>query len=184
MELTIVFSSAIGRPSSIIKDRLRYTGLAPLMDSRRYVESIVAGIKIKARPDFRLCTTMNDDASTFELPEYIHSRLQPRIFIDFPEAEEELLILKTNLPFADEEILQYVVDFLQTAHEADERYSVRDGINIARYALKRLAESGEPLTSNSRRERTMGYMKDAAFMILDSNAARIFEEGMDDGEED
>jgi MoxR-like ATPase len=161
-----------------------WASLAPLMDSRRYVESIVAGIKIKAHPDFRLCTTMNDDASTFELPEYIHSRLQPRIFIDFPEAEEELLILKTNLPFADEDILNYVVDFLQSAHEADERYSVRDGINIARYALKMLVESGEKLSQNSGKDKIMGYMKDAAFMILDSNAARIFEEGMDDGEQD
>ena len=161
-----------------------WASLAPLMDSRRYVESIVAGIKIKAHPDFRLCTTMNDDASTFELPEYIHSRLQPRIFIDFPEAEEELLILKTNLPFADEDILNYVVDFLQSAHEADERYSVRDGINIARYALKRLVESGEKLSQNSGKDKIMGYMKDAAFMILDSNAARIFEEGMEDGEQD
>jgi MoxR-like ATPase len=161
-----------------------WASLAPLMDSRRYVESIVAGIKIKAHPDFRLCTTMNDDASTFELPEYIHSRLQPRIFIDFPEAEEELLILKTNLPFADEDILNYVVDFLQSAHEADERYSVRDGINIARYALKRLVESGEKLSQNSGNDKIMGYMKEAAFMILDSNAARIFEEGMEDGEQD
>ena len=118
-----------------------WASLAPLLDNRRYVESIVAGIKIKADPDFRLCTTMNDDASTFELPEYIHSRLQPRIFIDFPERDEELLILQSNLPFADDEILEYVVEFLQAAHEADERYSVRDGINIARYALKRLVES-------------------------------------------
>jgi MoxR-like ATPase len=31
-----------------------------------------------------------------------------------------------------------VVDFLQRAHEADERYTVRDGINVARYALKLL----------------------------------------------
>lgn len=161
-----------------------WASLAPLMDSRRYVESIVAGIKIKAHPDFRLCTTMNDDASTFELPEYIHSRLQPRIFIDFPEAEEELLILKTNLPFADDDILNYVVDFLQTAHALDERYSARDGINIARYALKRLAESGEKLSRKARKERIMGYMRDAAFMILDSNAARIFEEGMENGEQD
>ncbi|MDP6180582.1 MAG: MoxR family ATPase, partial [Desulfatiglandales bacterium] len=117
-----------------------WASLAPLMDSRRYVKSIVAGIKIKSHPDFRLCTTMNEDASTFELPDYIHSRLQPQIFIDFPERDEELLILKANLPFADEEILDYVVDFLQTAHEAEERYSVRDGINIARYAMKRLVE--------------------------------------------
>lgn len=157
-----------------------WASLAPLMDNRRYVESIVAGIKIKAHPDFRLCTTMNDDASTFELPEYIHSRLQPQILIDFPERDEELMILKANLPFAEEEILDYVVDFLQTAHEADERYSVRDGINIARYALKRLVESGERLTSTARKKRTLEYMKEAASMILDSTAAFYFEDMLDD----
>jgi len=161
-----------------------WASLAPLMDNRRYVESIVAGIKIKAHPDFRLCTTMNDDASTFELPEYIHSRLQPQILIDFPERDEELMILKANLPFAEEEILDYVVDFLQTAHEADERYSVRDGINIARYALKRLVESGEPLTSLARKKRTLEYMREAASMILDATAAFYFEDMLDDqGEE-
>jgi hypothetical protein len=102
----------------------------------RYVESIVAGIKIKAHPDFRLVATMNDDASTFELPEYIHSRLQPQILIDFPERDEEYQILKENLPFAEERILNYVTDFLQMAHAADERYTARDGINVARFAIK------------------------------------------------
>ena len=113
-----------------------WASLAPLLDNRRYVESIVAGIKIKAHPQFRLVTTMNDDASTFELPEYIHSRLQPQILIDFPERDEEYHILKENLPFAEERILTYVTDFLQQAHAADERYTVRDGINIGRFAIK------------------------------------------------
>jgi MoxR-like ATPase len=113
-----------------------WASLAPLLDSRRYVESIVAGIKIKAHTDFRLVATMNDDASTFELPEYIHSRLQPQILIDFPEREEERQILKENLPFAEDQILDYVTDFLQAAHEADERYTARDGINLARFAIK------------------------------------------------
>jgi MoxR-like ATPase len=115
-----------------------WASLAPLLDNRRYVESIVAGIKIKAHRDFRLVATMNDDASTFELPEYIHSRLQPQIMIDFPEKEEERLILKENLPFAEDQILDYVTAFLQNAHEADERYTVRDGINLARFAIKLL----------------------------------------------
>src|ERR1700681_4642009 len=113
-----------------------WVSLAPLLDNRRYVESIVAGIKIKAHPNFRLVATMNDDASTFELPEYIHSRLQPQIFIDFPERDEEYQILKENLPFAEERILSYVTDFLQMAHAADERYTVRDGINVVRFAIK------------------------------------------------
>ena len=122
-----------------------WASLAPLLDDRRYVESIITGLRIKAHKDFRIVVTMNEDASTFEVPEYIHSRLQPQIYIDFPEAEEELLILKENLPFAGSRILRYVVEFLQKAHAADELYSVRDGINIARYALKMMhAEEKEP----------------------------------------
>ncbi len=124
-----------------------WASLAPLLDNRRYVESIVAGVKIKAHPLFRIVTTMNDDASTFDLPEYIHSRLQPQIYIDFPEREEEYAILRENLPFGDEQILQYVTDFLQLAHAADERYTVRDGINISRFAMKLL---GLPENSISR----------------------------------
>src|SRR4249919_1163001 len=75
-----------------------WASLAPLLDNRRYVESIVAGVKIKAHANFRLVATMNDDSSTFDLPEYIHSRLQPQIVLDFPERDEELRILKENLP--------------------------------------------------------------------------------------
>ena len=151
-----------------------WASLAPLLDSRRYVESIVAGIKIKADPEFRFCTTMNDDASTFELPEYIHSRLQPQIQIDFPERDEELLILKSNLPFADDEILEYVVEFLQAAHDADERYSVRDGINIARYALKRLAGGEVQLSQGKQTGKMLLYLKEAASMILDAPASEYF----------
>lgn len=115
-----------------------WASLAPLLDTRRYIESIVAGLKIPAHPEFRICVTMNDDASTFEIPEYIHSRLQPQIYLDFPEAEEEKRILRENLPFLDVDILEYVINFLQRAHAHNENYTIRDGINIARYAAKRL----------------------------------------------
>lgn len=115
-----------------------WASLAPLLDSRRYIESIVAGLKVAAHPEFRICVTMNDDASTFEIPEYIHSRLQPQIYLDFPEAEEEKRILRENLPFVNEYIMDYVVSFLQSAHQRNENFTIRDGINIARYAAKRL----------------------------------------------
>jgi MoxR-like ATPase len=157
-----------------------WASLAPLLDSRRYVESIVAGIKIQAHPDFRLCTTMNDDASTFELPDYINSRLQPQIFIDFPERDEELLILKANLPFADDDILEYVVDFLQSAHDANERYSVRDGINVARYALKRIFKEG----GTASKEEAFERMKEASIMILEQAAAEYFDEMSEDDDDE
>src|SRR5690606_475608 len=113
-----------------------WASLAPLLDARRYVESVVAGIKIPAHPEFRFCATMNDDSSTFELPEYIHSRLQPQIMVEFPEKEEELLILRETLPFLEERLLEHIASFLQRAHRADENYTVRDGINVARYASR------------------------------------------------
>lgn len=119
-----------------------WASLAPLLDTRRYVESIVAGLKVMAHPEFRICVTMNDDASTFEIPEYIHSRLQPQIYLDFPEADEERRILKENLPFVNDYILDYVVNFLQRAHQSHENYTVRDGINISRYAAKRIKSLG------------------------------------------
>ncbi len=142
-----------------------WASLAPLLDNRRYVESIVAGVKVRAHPGFRFVATMNDDASTYELPDYIHSRLQPQIYLDFPDHDEEKAILAENLPFADDEILQYVTDFLQAAHEADERYTARDGINIARYALKRLKD-GAPDTIES-------ALHDAVERVLGSDALRF-----------
>ena len=41
-------------------------------------------------------------------------------------------------PFLDVDILEYVVNFLQRAHAHNENYTIRDGINVARYAAKRL----------------------------------------------
>lgn len=126
-----------------------WASLAPLLDTRRYIESIIAGLKVPAHKDFRICVTMNDDASTFEIPEYIHSRLQPQIYLDFPEADEERRILKENLPFITEHILDYVVNFLQRAHANNESYTVRDGINIARYAAKRIKSLGNKADGES-----------------------------------
>ena len=117
---------------------------------------------------------MNDDASTYELPEYIHSRLQPQIFIDFPEPDEERLILQRNLPFAPEELLDYVVRFLQLAHRAHERYTVRDGINIARYALKVL-ESDGLLKRVPGGERPVYSLRMAVEMILGEKALGYFQ---------
>ncbi len=147
-----------------------WASLAPLLDNRRYVESIVAGIKIKAHPLFRLVATMNDDASTFDLPEYIHSRLQPQITIDFPERHEEYAILKENLPFGEEHILNYVTDFLQQAHSADERYTVRDGINIARFAMKLKSIANGAASQNSNEERFV--LRTAVLETLGDEALR------------
>lgn len=141
-----------------------WASLAPLLDTRRYIESIVAGLKVSAHPEFRIAVTMNDDASTFEIPEYIHSRLQPQIYLDFPEAEEEKRILKENLPFVDEYIMDYVIRFLQNAHAANENYTIRDGINITRYAAKRIK------TLKVKQIDAAGLLREAVLMTLGDEA--------------
>ena len=120
-----------------------WASLAPLLDHRRYVESIVAGITIPAHPEFRCCVTMNDDESTYEVPDYILSRLQPTLAIGFPNRQDEMAILRYHLPFAEEEMLNLTVDFLQRAHDLNLEFSPRDGIHILQYALKRLAQDAE-----------------------------------------
>jgi len=117
-----------------------WASLAPLLDHRRYVESIVAGITIHAHRDFRCAVTMNDDESTFEIPDYILSRSQPTLTVGHPQRDDELAILRYHLPFAEAEMLNLTAAFLQQAHELNLDYSTRDGIHVLRYAMKRLAQ--------------------------------------------
>jgi hypothetical protein len=129
-----------------------WASLAPLLDQRRYVESIVAGITIPAHRDFRCAVTMNQDESTYEIPDYILSRLQPTLAVGFPNRQDELSILRYHLPFAEPEMLALTVEFLQRSHELKLDFSPRDGLNLLRFAMKRLAQN-----------RTHPVSKDAAW---------------------
>jgi len=117
-----------------------WASLASLLDHRRSVESIVAGVQIRAHENFRCCVTMNEDASTYEVPDYILSRLQPTLKVEFPAKEHELAILHYHLPFAPTEMVNLTVNFLQKAHQLDLPFSVRDGIHMVQYAMKRMAQ--------------------------------------------
>ncbi len=117
-----------------------WASLAPLLDHRRYVESIIAGIMISAHPEFRACVTMNHDESTFEVPDYILSRLQPTLQLPMPSQNDEMEILKYHIPFAEDDLLEMTVIFLQRSHQLDLDFSPRDGIHILQYAIKRMSQ--------------------------------------------
>ena len=152
-----------------------WASLAPLMDKRRYVESIIAGIRIYADPEFRLCVTMNSDSSTYEIPEYIQSRLQPKILIDFPNKVDEIKILSYNLPFASEEILKYCANFLQNAHLHDEPYTVRDGINILRFYMKSRELNGKDKNTLDKSE-----FEKALIQVLEEAASNYLPENYEE----
>ena len=118
-----------------------WASLAPLLDHRRYVESVVAGITIPAHPDFRCCVTMNEDESTYEVPDYILSRLQPTLTLGFPDRDDEMAILKYHLPFASGRAAgpdRRLPPGRPTRLKLD--FSPRDGLNVLRFAIKRMAQ--------------------------------------------
>ncbi len=144
-----------------------WASLAPLLDHRRYVESIVAGVTIPAHPDFRVCVTMNEDESTYEVPDYILSRLQPTLCLGFPSRHDEMAILKYHLPFAEDDLLALTVEFLQQAHKLKLDFSPRDGINLLRFAIKRMAQDpAHPLGRDA-------AWREALFCVLGEDAADL-----------
>ena len=151
-----------------------WASLAPLLDHRRCVESIIAGILIRAHADFRCCVTMNEDASTYEVPDYILSRLQPTLAMGFPAREDELAILRYHLPFAPAEMLAMTVDFLQEAHQLSLDYSVRDGIHVLQFALKRRAQDpADPLSFDAAwREALIKVLGDEALDLKNQSQRR------------
>ena len=150
-----------------------WASLAPLLDHRRYVESIIAGIQIHAHKDFRACVTMNNDESTFEIPDYILSRLQPTLQMNMPSYEDELEILRYHLPFSEEELLKMTVDFLQKSHQLDLEFSPRDGIHVLQYALKRLSQKTDhPISKDQVWKESISKVLGEEALDLDSLAAK------------
>ena len=150
-----------------------WASLAPLFDHRRYVESIIAGIQIHAHKDFRACVTMNNDESTFEIPDYILSRIQPTLQMNMPSYEDELEILRYHLPFSEEELLIMTVEFLQKSHQLDLNFSPRDGIHILQYAIKRLSQdSDHPISKDQAWKESVCKVLGDEALDLDSLAAK------------
>ena len=113
-----------------------WASLAPLLDGRRYVESTLAAIKIHAHPDFRVCVTMNDDASVYELPGYIQSRLKPKIELVPPPWDLQERIVRLKCPGVDDDLLQGLFEELNRRAADGHRDSVRDMLTLAQYAQK------------------------------------------------
>lgn len=143
-----------------------WASLAPLLDHRRYVDSVVAGIRVPAHPEFRFVTTMNDDASVYDLPEYIQSRLNPQILIDFADAENEARILRMALPYLEADLLNVLVAFLATSHAREENTSVRDAIQIGKYASRRRSLEPTLTVSSALREGILAVLGEEALHAL------------------
>jgi hypothetical protein len=54
-----------------------------------------------------------------------------------------MAILQYHLPFAEPEMLALTVEFLQASHQLKLDFSPRDGINLLRFAMKRLRQDAQ-----------------------------------------
>jgi hypothetical protein len=81
---------------------------------------------------------MNDDSSTFNVPEYIESRLKPVIPVDFPSRDEIRDIIAYHMPFVRPELIQAVLLYIseKSRDGSITGYSIRDAIQITRFAQK------------------------------------------------
>ena len=115
-----------------------WASLASLLDDRRYVDSVIAGVKLHAAAEFRLVATMNNDSSTFSIPAYIESRLRPVIRVERPGMDELAAIVQQNVPGVSTDFRNRVLARLDELVETGglATYSIRDAIQICRFGSK------------------------------------------------
>jgi MoxR-like ATPase len=113
-----------------------WASLAPLLDGRRYIDSSIASIRIRAHPGFHVCVTMNDDSSVYELPGYVQSRLKPKIELLPPPWEIKEKIVRLKCPGVETELLAQMFNELKERTLTQCRDSIRDILSLAQYAQK------------------------------------------------
>jgi MoxR-like ATPase len=168
-----------------------WAALAPLLDDRRTIDSLAAGVRIRAHAEFRLCVTMNDDASTYDLPGYIQSRLKPRIEIVPPGAAMQERIVRHKAPDVDADLLDGLFnDLLKRASDAAEptaepaaEPTPRDLLNLAFYAQKlRRVGFEEPLQHAARQ--VLGGYEGYELADADGDLQSVLEDADEDFEAD
>ena len=95
-------------------------------------------MKIWACDDFRFVATMNDDASTFDLPDYIYSRLMPMIASSIsPSPTKSLPSSNRTCRFPTRADPEVRGGLPPSSPCEDQPFTVRDGVNWGAYAFKR-----------------------------------------------
>jgi MoxR-like ATPase len=72
--------------------------LASVLDERRTLTSVLAGIQVRAHPEFRFCAALNEDEELGGvLPPFIQERLIPSFRVGIPTRDELSRILMSQL---------------------------------------------------------------------------------------
>jgi hypothetical protein len=104
--------------------------LASVLDARRTLTSVLAGIHLEAHPEFLFCAALNEDEETAgRLPEFLQERLSPAIHVGLPPIATLRKILQGYFSQADERwVAIYVQEFW------NEEFSPREAITQLQWA--------------------------------------------------
>jgi MoxR-like ATPase len=87
--------------------------LASVLDERRMLDSVLAGIRIEAHEGFLFCAALNEDEeSGGRLPLFLEERLSPAIRVGIPPPATFRMILQKHLPPGDDRWIEiYMKEF-------------------------------------------------------------------------
>ncbi len=144
--------------------------LASVLDDRRTLTSVLAGIHLKAHQDFLFCAALNEDEEGgFGLPGFIDERTRPAIYVGCPDVSTLEKILRSHLPGASN--LWFTV-FLEELR--DKEISPRVAIILLSYAYRLSRADGRGLT----RRHIRGFLR-RAWEDLEKGKTDYFEERED-----
>ena len=162
--------------------------LAPALDHRGYVDSILLGARVEAHPGFRFIASANTgDIAGNAIPEFILSRLRPRISVGYPSREQvEKIIAKRFTELKDVGALFAMFwDDLWFKHHASDPPTPRQAIQV--FALAANLATCEALgPAKARRTLRANGKTTVEGRHLEQAFAQIFnnEEGAKDASED
>jgi hypothetical protein len=112
--------------------------LASVLDERRTLDSVLAGIRIGAHDGFLFCAALNEDEeSGGRLPLFLQERLSPAIRVGIPPAGTFRKILQKHLPQGDDRWVEiYMKEF------RDPGTSPRDARSRLQFAYGMAGRSG------------------------------------------
>lgn len=111
--------------------------LASVLDDRRTITSVLAGLHIMAHPDFLFCAALNqDEEEGLGLPGFLEERTRPAIRVDVPSTRVLETILRAHLPQAAD---TWFKEFLK---EYNNDLSPRGAIILLEYAYRLSKQEG------------------------------------------
>ncbi len=148
--------------------------LATALDDRRTLTSSLAGITLKAHPDFRFVATMNTaDRELDPLPGFIDERLRPRFRVGYPDVKHYPSIVEAAVPLSPPVLRKAFRDWM---HRRTSPISPRCAITVFRFAASRLARAGHGAAILTKSE-AQNLLTEIAALVVELPAAGPWRSG-------